>query len=143
MAELWAGRPLERATVLRRGFGGDTLNATAAAARMGVRTAYVTALGDDPFGAHLLSGFRGLGIDTSQVVVKAGRNTGLYLVDVDADGERRFHYYRGGSAASAFAPADLDLEWLSSVAMLHVSGVSQAISPSMRAAVRVAAEAVV
>jgi 2-dehydro-3-deoxygluconokinase len=84
-----------------------------------------------------------LGIDASHAVIKPGRNTGLYLVDVDDEGERRFHYYRTGSAASAFEPSDLDLGWLRSVSFLHVSGISQAISPSMRGAVRVAAETVV
>jgi 2-dehydro-3-deoxygluconokinase len=142
MAELWANDPLETATVLRRGFGGDTLNATAAAAKMGVRTAYITALGDDPFGAHIRAGLLGLGIDTTKIVAKPGRNTGLYLVDVDSEGERRFHYYRAGSAASAFEPEDLDLDWLRRLRMLHVSGISQAISPTMRAAVRLAAETV-
>jgi len=143
MAELWAARPLEQAAVLRRGFGGDTLNATAAAAGMGVRSGYVTALGEDPVGAHIRAGLAGLGIDASRIVTRAGRNTGLYLVDVDRQGERRFHYYRTGSAASTFGPEDLDLEWLRSLRLLHVSGISQAISPSMRKAVLVAAHTVV
>jgi 2-dehydro-3-deoxygluconokinase len=143
MAELWANEPLETANSLRRGFGGDTLNATAACSLMGVRTAYISALGDDPFGAHIRAGLGDLGIDASKIVVKPGRNTGLYLVDVDSEGERRFHYYRAGSAASTFGPEDLDLAWLRRARMLHVSGISQAISASMRAAVRVATETVV
>ena len=143
MAELWASQPLETASVLRRGFGGDTLNMAAAAALMGARAAYVTALGDDPFGAHIRAGLARLGVDDSRAVVKPGRNTGLYLVDVDEEGERRFHYYRTGSAASAFGPADLDLAWLRSLPILHVSGISQAISSTMREAVLVAAETVV
>jgi 2-dehydro-3-deoxygluconokinase len=109
---------------------------------MGIAAAYVTALGDDPMGEHLRHAMQRLGIDTSHVVTRLGRNTGLYLVDVDAEGERRFHYYRAGSAASTFTAADLDLEWLRRARMLHVSGISQAISAGMREAVDVAARVV-
>ncbi len=38
-----------------QGFGGDTANCAVAAARQGARVAYITKLGDDPFGREFLS----------------------------------------------------------------------------------------
>jgi 2-dehydro-3-deoxygluconokinase len=142
MGELWAGQPLETANVLRRSFGGDTCNVVVAAARMGTKTAYLTALGDDAIGAYIQRRLAEFGVDTKRVVTRHGLNTGVYLVDVDGAGERRFAYYRKNSAATTFSPDDLDLAWLRRVRLLHISGISQAISRCMREAVNLACETV-
>jgi 2-dehydro-3-deoxygluconokinase len=79
---------------LTRGFGGDTLNTALYLARLGVPTAYVTALGTDPFSDALLAAWQSEGIATASVLRLPGRLPGLYLIQTDAAGERRFHYWR-------------------------------------------------
>jgi 2-dehydro-3-deoxygluconokinase len=79
---------------LTRGFGGDTLNTALYLARLGVPTAYVTALGTDPFSDELLDAWQAEGIDTGAVPRLPGRLPGLYLIQTDPAGERRFHYWR-------------------------------------------------
>jgi 2-dehydro-3-deoxygluconokinase len=79
---------------LTRGFGGDTLNTALYLARLGVTTDYVTALGIDPFSDALLDAWRQEGIGTASVVRLPDRLPGLYLIQTDATGERRFHYWR-------------------------------------------------
>jgi 2-dehydro-3-deoxygluconokinase len=133
---------MEHAPTFHRRFGGDTFNVAAVAATLGARTAYVTALGTDPFGRYLLAAMGGLGIDTSGVVSRAEAPTGVYFVEPDAAGDQTFYYYRSGSAASRFRPQDLDRSLLERVRVLHVSGITQALSPSMREATRLACEAV-
>ena len=137
-----AGADLEHAATLERSFGGDTFNVAALAAAMGAKAAYLTALGTDPFGRYLLSAMDGMGVDTSGVVSRAAVPTGVYFVEPDADGDGRFHYYRTGSAASTFGPEDLNRPLLERARVLHVSGITQALSPSMREATRQACEAV-
>jgi 2-dehydro-3-deoxygluconokinase len=79
---------------LTRGFGGDTLNTAVYLARLGVATDYVTALGDDPFSAEMLTAWQSEGIGTAVVARVPGRVPGLYLIQTDAHGERRFSYWR-------------------------------------------------
>ncbi len=47
-----------------QGFGGDTSNAAIAAARAGVRTAYLTRLGDDLFAQQLRQLWQTEGVNT-------------------------------------------------------------------------------
>lgn len=123
-----------------QGFGGDTSNALIAAARQGARCAYLTRLGDDPFGQLLLDLWRAEGVDTTGVGVDAGAPTGLYFVRHGAAGHS-FSYRRAGSAASLMQPGQLAggaAALIESAAYLHVSGISQAISASARDTVRAA-----
>ncbi|MFB9290682.1 sugar kinase [Pseudoduganella plicata] len=132
MVEFHSTAPLAEATQFRKGYGGDVLNALVAAARQGCRTAFVTRVGDDPFGAGLLSAWRDEGIDTSQAPLVPGEN-GVYFISVDAQGERSFTYRRAGSAASCMT-AEVDAGLIASSRCLLLSGITQAISPGARAA---------
>ena len=128
------GRP-----AYRQGFGGDTSNAIIAAARQGARTGYISAVGGDPFGQELLDLWAREGVSAQTVRTRAQDPTGVYFVQPHASG-RSFSYARRGSAASLFGPDDLDESVISNARILHVSALSQAISPSMRAAVKRACE---
>jgi 2-dehydro-3-deoxygluconokinase len=111
------------------GFGGDTSNCAIAAARMGAKTAYLTQLGDDVFGDELMALWQREGVDSHGVVRLAGGETGIYFVTHGPRGHR-FAYRRAGSAASRMTPATLAAGAVESARWLHVSGISQAISPS-------------
>jgi 2-dehydro-3-deoxygluconokinase len=110
-----------------QGFGGDTSNCAIAAARLGARVAYVTRLGDDAFGRMFLDLWRREGVDASGVGIDADAPTGLYFVAHGAKGHE-FTYRRAGSAASRMRPAHLPLPLIRAARVLHVSGISQAIS---------------
>ena len=70
-----------------------------AAARQGARVAYVSALGDDPYGAMLRSLWDREGVDHTGVVTDPEAFTAIYFVTHDAAGHH-FHFFRHGSAAS-------------------------------------------
>jgi 2-dehydro-3-deoxygluconokinase len=112
-----------------QGFGGDTSNMAIAAARLGARVGYVTRLGGDAFGRLFLDLWTAEGVDMSGVATDADAATGVYFV---AHGEHghEFSYLRAGSAASRMRPDTLPLEVIRSARLLHVSGISQAISAS-------------
>ncbi|WUR13662.1 sugar kinase [[Empedobacter] haloabium] len=137
MVEFHATAPLAQATQFHKSHGGDVLNALVAAARIGSRTAFVSRVGDDPFGPGLLAAWRAEGIDTSRAPLVPGEN-GVYFISVDAAGERSFTYRRAGSAASGMT-ADVDETFLASARCLLLSGITQAISPAARAATLAAA----
>lgn len=112
-----------------QGHGGDTSNAAIAAARQGARVGYFTALGDDTFGREFRNLWSREGIDHSDVLIRPDQPTGLYFVTHGRDGHE-FSYYRSGSAASQLGPQDLPTGLIERARILHVSGISQAISPT-------------
>ena len=119
------------------GFGGDTSNCAIAAARSGARVGVIGAVGDDTFGRAFLDLWRAEGIDTSAMRVPPQSETGIYFITHGPDGHE-FAYRRAGSAAARFTSADLPVTAIRAAKILHVSGISQAISPSASAAVRLA-----
>ena len=112
-----------------QGFGGDTSNMAIAAARLGARVGYVTRLGGDAFGRLFRELWSAEGVDMRGVVTDAEAPTGVYFVTHGARGHE-FSYLRAGSAASGMRPDTLPLEVIRSARLLHVSGISQAISAS-------------
>jgi 2-dehydro-3-deoxygluconokinase len=114
-----------------QGFGGDTSNAAIAAARAGAKTAYLTRLGADRFGDLLMGLWQGEGVDTSGIERDAQAPTGIYFVTHGAEGHE-FSYLRAGSAASRMTPTWLPRELVAKSKILHVSGISLAISASAR-----------
>ncbi|MBW8899861.1 MAG: sugar kinase [Massilia sp.] len=121
-------------------FGGDTLNTAVYMARLldpaTVQVAYVTGLGVDGMSAEMLAAWQREGIDTSCVQRLADRLPGIYMIETDPDGERRFHYWRRDSAARHWleAPeAGKVLLQLAAARMVYLSGISLAIlSPADR-----------
>ena len=113
-----------------RGFGGDTSNMAIAAARLvgeAGRVGYVTRIGDDAFGRMLIDVWRTEGVDTRGVVADPLAPTGVYFVTHGAHGHE-FSYLRAGSAASRMTPDTLADGLIRGASILHVSGISQAIS---------------
>ncbi len=113
---------------LARGFGGDTLNTAIYLARLDAAVDYVTALGDDPFSAEMLRAWRAEGVGTDLVLRVPGSLPGLYVIQTDVAGERRFWYWRDsaparrllslpGSEAIAAALPDYDVIYLSGITL--------------------------
>jgi len=115
-----------------QGFGGDTSNATLAAARAGARSAYLTRLGDDTWGRSLMALWATEGVNTDAIDIDATAPTGVYFVTHGPQGHE-FSYLRAGSAASRMTPANLSpvaRQTIQQAQWLHVSGISLAISTS-------------
>ena len=123
---------------LSRGFGGDTFNTAAYMARLGrdlgVAVDYVSAVGDDRFSAEMVAFIRATGVGTGLVRVLPGRRAGLYFISVDANGERRFTYWRGEAAvrdlfedADGCDGADAALAALGDCDLVYLSGISLAV----------------
>jgi 2-dehydro-3-deoxygluconokinase len=110
-----------------QGFGGDTSNAAIAAARQGASVGYLSAVGDDVYGHMLRDLWTREGVDHRDVRTDPRAFTALYFVNHDAHGHH-FSFFRKGSAASRMRPRDLPVERIAGAKMLHLSGISAAIS---------------
>jgi len=120
---------------MRQTFGGDTLNTAVYLARCGgaggLHVDYATALGDDGLSSGMLERWQAEGVMTSLVRRLPGRMPGLYLIEVDAHGERRFSYWRDRAAARDYfdtpeGATPLERE-AGSIDALYLSGISLAI----------------
>jgi 2-dehydro-3-deoxygluconokinase len=129
MVEFNQTRPGE--TQYLQGFGGDTSNAAIAAARAGARVAYLTRLGQDTFGDDLMALWQREGVDTSGIQRDETAPTGIYFVTHGPNGHA-FSYRRAGSAASLMTAQWLPEAIVRAGRILHVSGISLAISHSAR-----------
>ncbi|GIG60744.1 sugar kinase [Longispora fulva] len=138
--------PLDEVETFRRGIGGAESNVARGLAALGTRTAWLSRVGDDGFGRHLVGALRADGVDVSGVETDPDRPTGLYVKEIGAGpphdlpvGRSRLHYYRAGSAASAMGPEFVDrpavAALLAEADMLHLSGITAALSDSCLALV--------
>jgi 2-dehydro-3-deoxygluconokinase len=108
-------------------YGGDTFNTAVYLARAGIPTTYATALGDDPYSDELMALAAAEGVGTDLMLRVPGRQPGLYLIETDAKGERKFYYWRDTSPArELFELADWAMlaEALLSARMVYFSGVT-------------------
>jgi 2-dehydro-3-deoxygluconokinase len=118
--------PAENVRAWTRSTGGAESNVACHLAGLGVRAAWVSAVGDDPFGRAVVDFVAGHGVDTSGVVVDPDRPTGVYFKTPGG-----VRYYRRGSAAAALGPALL--ADLPRADLVHTSGITPALSDSCRA----------
>ena len=127
---------------LRRFHGGDTLNTAVYLARLGVAVDYVTALGDDAWSDEMLAHWRAEGVGTALVQRLPGRLPGLYIIQTDAGGERRFLYWRDSAAARRLFD-HLDPAALAAFGVLYLSGITLSIfdGPARDALFRILADA--
>lgn len=117
-------------------YGGDTLNTATYLARVSsrehIQVRYVSALGIDKLSEGMLTRWQADGINTDWVLRDEKRQAGLYLIQLDAQGERTFLYWRNQSAAR-YLLQNVDYpkisEKLAEMDMLYLSGISLAILP--------------
>ncbi len=124
----------EGAGLFRLGVGGDSFNTAVymkrLAAGVEARVHYVTALGQDAQSDRMIAAFRAESLETDLVFQIEGAGPGLYLIETDPEGERRFHYWRGESAARRLmdgARAETLARALAGFDLVYVTGVSLAI----------------
>ncbi|MGP4005992.1 sugar kinase [Streptomyces sp. 4N124] len=126
--------PLETVEDLRVSVAGAESNVAMYLADLGVPVAWLSALGDDAFGRRVRAAVGAAGVDVSGVRHDPDRPTGLLVKETGRTGTR-VRYYRGGSAASAMGPEVLDDDRLKSASVVHLTGVTPALSPSCRSLV--------
>jgi len=130
---------LEFSDLVNRSFGGAESNVAIGLARMGVRVSWFGQLGDEPQGRYILKRIRGENVDVSHARLVSTANTGLMMRHKVAGREEVF-YYRKHSAASQMRPEDLDEAFIGQASILHITGITPALSDSCRATVRAAVE---
>ncbi|HLT62785.1 MAG TPA: sugar kinase [Microlunatus sp.] len=142
MALLLAERdlPLDQATGFAWSIAGAESNLAIGMARLGHSVSFAGRVGDDVFGERIRRELRAEGIDVSGLLTDPELPTGLLIRDSPVDRPITVHYRRAGSAATAYGVADLPTEAIRSARLLHLTGITAALSDSAFAACRTAME---
>ncbi|MGX1756568.1 sugar kinase [Streptomyces lydicus] len=113
-----------------RAIGGAESNVACTLARTGHTARWISRVGTDGFGDHLLAAIADCGVDVTHVRRDPLRPTGIYFRTADdrATDTHEVAYYRTGSAASAMTAAHLDQDAIHSGRILHLSGITAALS---------------
>ena len=113
------------------GYAGDVFNTAVYLSRFGDHVDFVSAVGrDDPFSQDILNRLAQEGVSASLVAEVDGKLPGLYAIARDADGERRFFYWREQSPfRQMFDRGDFDRIRSALVAsdLIFLSGITQAV----------------
>lgn len=117
---------------LRRGFAGDAYNTAVYLKRSApeIDVAFLTATGDESLSDAMVATWRSEGISDRLVFRIPGQRPALYLIETDAKGDRKFHYWRSETPAKEWlrlllAAGGADL--LNKADLVYVSGISLAI----------------
>lgn len=113
---------------VRRAAGAE-LNVAIGLARLGVKSGWVSRLGNDSFGRFILATLAKEGVDCRAVTIDPAFATGFQLKSKAENGtDPIVEYFRKGSAASRLSTADFDQEYFGRARHLHLSGVAAALS---------------
>ena len=126
--------PLESAREFLLDVVGAESNVASHLVREGVSAGWAGAVGAGAPGRRLVATLAARGVDITNVAVDAEAPTGLLVKDPDPAG-RRVYYYRRGSAASRLGPDFAARLPLATVPLVHLSGITPALSESCSALV--------
>jgi 2-dehydro-3-deoxygluconokinase len=125
--------PLDGVETFHRAVAGAELNVAIGLARLGLRVAYASRVGDDTFGRVVLATLEREGISRTHVMVDRDHSTGFMLKSLAPGGaDADIDYYRRGSAASHLGCGDVPPGFGTAARHLHLTGISPALSGSMR-----------
>lgn len=123
---------LQRSAAL--GFGGSESNVAIGLRRLGVETTWIGRVGDDSIGELIVRELRAEDVRV-QATVDTDASTGLMLKERRLPGASAVWYYRSGSAGSRLSADDLDASSIETSDLLHISGITAALSSSARGAI--------
>ena len=131
--------PLAHATTLSLGIGGSESNVAIGLQRLGVQAVWCGRVGADSLGHLVEREIRAEGVDV-RIAVDPSAPTGLMIKERRTPATQRVSYYRAGSAGSRITPEDIDEQLISGAGLLHVSGITPALSPQAEATLRYAVD---
>lgn len=116
------------------GTGGAEANVAIGLARLGTAATWLGRVGDDPIGARVTRELRAEGVEVV-AWIDPDASTGVIIKSTPSVARTHVMNYRSGSAGSRLSVDDLDLVDVSLYRVVHVTGITPALSSSSAAAV--------
>ena len=124
------GTDLISAPAFKKAAGGAPGNVAVGLQQLGINTAFIGKVGDDPFGHFLSKTLSDSGIDVSSIRYSAEARTALAFVSLKADGDREFMFYRHPSADMLLTEDEIDVDAIKAAKLLHFGSISLIGQPS-------------
>ena len=103
--------------------GGAPANVSAVVAKLGGKSNFISKLGRDAFGDHIIEVLKEANVNTDYVLRTDKANTGLAFVSLKEDGNRDFSFYRNPSADMLLEENEVKKEWFKDCHSLHFCSV--------------------
>jgi 5-dehydro-2-deoxygluconokinase len=127
------GSPLEDIATFAKAIGGCPANIAVGTARLGLKSALLTRVGDEPMGRFVREQLAREGVDTRAIQVDAQRLTPLVLLAVRDRDSFPLIFYRENCADSVLGPEDVPEELIAAARAVLVTGTHFALEPGARA----------
>ena len=136
MFSMGVGEPLEKAPSFLPVPGGAPANVAIGLAKLGVDSALISKIGDDPFGRLLRSVILQNRVDISQLKVDRESRTTLAFISTREDGERDFCFYRNPGADMMLSAEEISEGFIKTARVFHYGSISMISDPSYSATLK-------
>ena len=116
------GGRLEDMRTFRKYIGGSPTNAACGAARLGLKSAVITRVGDEHMGRFIREQLLAEGVDVRGVITDPERLTALVLLGIRDQERFPLIFYRENCADMALAPDDIDPDFIAEARCVLASG---------------------
>lgn len=127
--------PLRYVQNFNKSIAGAESNVAIALSKLGHNVGWFSKIGNDEFGKFIITTIRGEGVDVSNVIVDKDNNTGILFKERFMNSNPNVYYYRKDSAASFLNPDDVEESYIKSAKILHITGITPALSTTCKEAV--------
>ena len=128
------GVPLAEVETFAKSLGGSATNVAVAAARLGLRSAVITKVGDDPFGPYVRSALRKFGVDDAFVGTHPSLRTPVVFCEIHPPDDFPLLFYREPQAPDMTLAADeLDFDAIRAARVFWTTGTGLSAEPSREA----------
>ena len=122
------GLPIRKAPCFHLRIAGAESNTAIGVARLGHTAGWISRLGKDSFGEYILNTIHQEGVDTSRVTTDTLHSSGIMFKQPNNEDATEVSYYRENSAATYLSKTDIDLDYLKSAKVLHITGITPILS---------------
>ena len=110
--------------------GGAPGNVSVGGAKLGLETAFITRVGSDAFGRHIIDKFKSNKVDTIGIQIDPEIRTGLVFISLPTTNTREFLFYRNPGADMMLEFAKIPEGLLEYCRVFHFGSISQISDPS-------------
>jgi sugar/nucleoside kinase (ribokinase family) len=128
--------PIQHAHLFEKHAAGSEVNVLIGLSRLGFKTSLITKLGRDEFSKFMLATLKSEDVGIEGVKQIDGKNCGVFFVQRGYPIPERSDviYYRSDSAAKLLSPDDVDETLIRESKILHLTGITPALSDSCKEA---------
>lgn len=127
------GIPLEDVTSFAKYVGGCPGNISVGTSKLGLKSAMLTRVGDEPLGRFVRQALAGYGVDVRQVRLDPKHLTGLVVLGIQPPDRFPLLFFRENCADIHLSPTDIDPDFVGSASAIVLSGTGLSRSPSKEA----------